>query len=64
MTSKEFTGTWRKPSRSGGGGAQCVEARCTSATAREVRDSKAPLAGSLAFGGSAWAAFLTEVRRG
>lgn len=64
MTSNQFPTPWRKSSRSGGGGgAQCVEARCTSAEAREIRDSKAPGVGTIAVPGAAWRMFLGEIDR-
>ncbi|WP_198320567.1 MULTISPECIES: DUF397 domain-containing protein [Actinosynnema] len=59
----QVTGAWRKSARSGNG-AQCVELRCTSEVAREVRDSKAPQAGELSFGGAAWRSFLSTIQQG
>ncbi|ACU39800.1 DUF397 domain-containing protein [Actinosynnema mirum] len=58
-----YTGSWRKSARSGSG-AQCVELRCTSEAAREVRDSKAPQAGALSFDGAAWRKFLSTIQQG
>jgi hypothetical protein len=54
--------TWRKSSRSGPAG-HCVEARLAGETV-EVRDSKAPDAGAVAFSGDTWSTFLAGVREG
>lgn len=53
---------WRKSSRSGGEGGNCVELAQT-ATVAGVRDSKSPT-GVLVFGDIEWSAFLTDVKAG
>ncbi|GAA4104629.1 DUF397 domain-containing protein [Actinomadura miaoliensis] len=54
---------WRKSSRSGSSGGECVEvARLGSA--RGVRDSKAPKAGYLAIDHGRWVALLSEIKQG
>lgn len=52
---------WRKSSRSGGNGGQCVEvASLPDMTA--VRDSKNPTGPALTFHPDRWSAFLDDVR--
>ncbi|GGM46286.1 hypothetical protein GCM10011608_33800 [Micromonospora sonchi] len=51
---------WRTSSRSGSNG-QCVEVR-DRGTEIDVRDSKAPAAGTLSFGPAAWAAFVSDIK--
>lgn len=52
---------WRKSSRSGGNGGQCVEvASLPDMTA--VRDSKNPTGPALTFQPDRWSAFLDDVR--
>jgi len=53
-------GKWRKSSRSGGGGGNCVETRTYNAAMSvvEVRDSKAPSLGSLTVDRGEFAALL------
>ncbi|MFI9641845.1 DUF397 domain-containing protein [Micromonospora sp. NPDC051925] len=51
---------WRTSSRSGSNG-QCVEVRDRGAQV-DVRDSKAPDAGTLRFGPIAWDAFISGVK--
>ncbi|MDG4829896.1 DUF397 domain-containing protein [Solwaraspora sp. WMMD1047] len=53
--------TWRTSTRSGSTG-NCVEARRIGDTA-EVRDSKDPAGPVLAFGRSAWSAFVVSLRQ-
>ncbi|MDB4873268.1 MAG: putative regulator [Gemmatimonadales bacterium] len=54
---------WRKSSRSGSTGGECVEvARLDQHQA--VRDSKAPHGGNLLIDSSSWTAFMTRVKRG
>lgn len=54
---------WRKSSRSGANGGNCVEvARIPGALA--VRDSKNPEGGRLVFGARAFDAFLTDIKEG
>jgi Domain of unknown function (DUF397) len=57
------TTPWRKSSRSGGNGGQCVETRQYD-QATQVRDSKDPSGPVLAFDPSAWRAFLSQVHKG
>lgn len=54
---------WRKSSRSGSQGGQCVEVASTSDT-WYVRDSKNPAAGILTVHSAQWRAFLANVRTG
>ncbi|MFG1777011.1 DUF397 domain-containing protein [Micromonospora sp. NPDC049051] len=51
---------WRKSSRSGSNG-QCVEVRDRGARV-DVRDSKAPAAGTLTFEPAAWDAFVGSLK--
>ncbi|GIJ24639.1 DUF397 domain-containing protein [Micromonospora sp. DT48] len=53
---------WRTSSRSGSNG-QCVEVR-DRGTAIDVRDSKAPTAGTLSFDSVTWATFITGIKAG
>jgi Domain of unknown function (DUF397) len=55
--------TWRKSSRSGGSGGQCVEVAGLSQVIA-VRDSKDPDRAVLAFGRSAFRALAREIRTG
>ncbi|MFY1654391.1 DUF397 domain-containing protein [Solwaraspora sp. WMMB762] len=52
--------TWRTSSRSGNNG-QCVEVR-DRGTQIDVRDSKAPAAGTLTFAPAAWTTFTTTIK--
>ena len=52
--------TWRTSSRSGSNG-QCVEVRDRGAQV-DVRDSKAPTAGTLGFAPAAWTAFTDNLK--
>ncbi|GAB3152838.1 hypothetical protein GCM10027290_44400 [Micromonospora sonneratiae] len=52
---------WRKSSRSGSNGGQCVEVR-DRGTQVDLRDSKAPTAGMLSFDRAAWAAFTGSLK--
>ncbi|WP_329521373.1 DUF397 domain-containing protein [Spirillospora sp. NBC_01491] len=54
---------WRKSSRSGNNGGDCVEV-ADLATSVGVRDSKNPDAGHLTFARDTWAAFTVTVKRG
>lgn len=56
--------TWRKSSRSGSNGEQCVEVARTPSRAIATRDSKNPKGPILRFGLPEWRQFLTEVRHG
>ncbi|MFV2086403.1 DUF397 domain-containing protein [Micromonospora sp. LOL_021] len=51
---------WRTSSRSGSNG-QCVEVR-DRGTQIDVRDSKAPTAGTLTFDPTAWTTFTTTLK--
>lgn len=53
-------GKWRKSSRSGNTGGNCVEVRLSGSV--EVRDSKAPVLGSLAITATEFAALLDSVK--
>lgn len=53
---------WRKSSRSGHQGGECVEV-ADLAPMVAVRDSKDPDGPKLAFGSAAWQTFATRVRR-
>ncbi len=54
---------WRKSSRSGGSGAQCVELAATAHSAY-VRDTKNRTGGTLVFPAGPFAAFLTDIKAG
>jgi Domain of unknown function (DUF397) len=56
--------SWRKSSRSGSNGNQCVEVARTAPRQIAARDSKSPKGPILRFGGPEWQHFLGEVRRG
>jgi hypothetical protein len=59
--SDPLTATWRKSSRSGSGGANCVEVACVDRVVL-VRDSKAVPAGPvLRFSAEAWVGFVRLV---
>jgi uncharacterized protein DUF397 len=55
--------TWRKSTRSSGGGNECVEV-ADLGTGTAVRDSKNPTGGVLAFDRSEWRAFTARIRSG
>jgi Domain of unknown function (DUF397) len=55
---------WRKSSRSGGNGGQCVEVARNLPGVVAVRDSKDPAGPALAFSPDAWAAFLHGAKDG
>lgn len=56
-------GKWRKASRSGGNGGNCVEVRAwTDGGPVEVRDSKAPTLGSLAISSTDFAALKDSLK--
>ncbi|WP_406064034.1 DUF397 domain-containing protein [Micromonospora sp. NBC_00860] len=60
----DLTGaTWRKSTRSGSGGGDCVEVADNLPGIVGVRDSKDPDGPALVFGPVAWRAFVTEVPR-
>jgi hypothetical protein len=54
--------TWRKSTRSGGNGGDCVEVAELDDSVG-LRDSKDPAGPILRFGNAAWRAFVTGVRR-
>jgi hypothetical protein len=56
--------SWRKSSRSGSNGEQCVEVARTGSRKIAARDSKSQEGPILRFGGPEWCRFLNEVRRG
>jgi hypothetical protein len=55
--------TWRKSSYSGGGGDNCLEVADVDPTVVPVRDSKNPTGPKLVFRASAWAAFVTGLKK-
>ena len=54
---------WRKSSRSGGGGGECVEV-AVGVEQVGIRDSKNPAAGELTVSPAAWTAFIAGVKAG
>ncbi|MER5453998.1 DUF397 domain-containing protein [Micromonospora sp. NPDC002389] len=59
----DLTGArWRKSSRSGGNGGECVEVADNLPGVIAVRDSKDPHGPALTFTPTAWANFLTTTR--
>jgi hypothetical protein len=61
----DLTGAkWRKSSRSGGNGGDCVEVADNLADIVAVRDTKDRDGGTLLFPRTQWAAFLSAVRSG
>ncbi|TDB86347.1 DUF397 domain-containing protein [Actinomadura sp. 7K534] len=62
MSTSDLSGVpWRKSSRSGHQGGECVEVAAL-APAVAVRDSKDPDGPSLAFGAAAWRVFADRVK--
>ncbi len=58
----DLTGAqWRKSTKSGGNGGDCVEVADNLAGFVGVRDSKDPTGPVLTFGPSAWRAFIAQV---
>lgn len=55
--------TWRKSSRSGGNGGNCVEVADNLTEVVGVRDSKDKQGPALVFGPNDWASFLGAVKR-
>jgi hypothetical protein len=53
---------WRKSTRSGGNGGECVEVADNLPGVVAVRDSKDPQGPVLAFTPSAWASFVGSIR--
>lgn len=61
----DLTGAdWRKSTRSGNGGSDCVEVATNLSGVVGVRDSKDRSGPVLTFGAEAWRAFLDGVKRG
>ena len=54
--------TWRKSTRSGGSGGNCVEVADNLPGVVGVRDSKDPTGPALAFAPTTWAAFVANVK--
>ncbi|WP_434739853.1 DUF397 domain-containing protein [Micromonospora sp. SH-82] len=55
--------TWRKSSRSGSSGGNCVEVADNLTGVVAVRDSKDPAGPALVFTPSAWTSFLDTTKR-
>ncbi|GHJ52734.1 hypothetical protein Nm8I071_20410 [Nonomuraea sp. TT08I-71] len=55
---------WRKSTRSGGNGGDCVEVADNLAGVVAVRDSKDPAGPVLTFDPAAWTRFVDTTRRG
>jgi len=53
---------WRKSSRSGSQGGNCVEVATMSAEATALRDSKNPENGAIVISATAWRNFLESVK--
>ncbi|MBL6276082.1 DUF397 domain-containing protein [Micromonospora fiedleri] len=53
---------WRKSTRSGGNGGDCIEVAANLPGLVAVRDSKDPTGPALTFSPAAWAAFVTMAR--
>lgn len=53
---------WRKSSYSGGSSGECVEVNDSCPTRVPVRDSKNPRSPVVAFGASAWTAFVGSLK--
>ena len=61
----ELTGAiWRKSTRSGNGGADCVEVADNLPGVIGMRDSKDPSGPALSFAATGWAAFVAGVKAG
>ncbi|TMR99042.1 DUF397 domain-containing protein [Nonomuraea basaltis] len=58
------TATWRKSTRSGPDGGNCVEVAELSGGRRGVRDSKNPTGPALVFTPGEWSAFVGGVKAG
>ncbi|MFC8848406.1 MULTISPECIES: DUF397 domain-containing protein [unclassified Micromonospora] len=54
---------WRKSTRSGGSGGNCVEVAANLPGLVGVRDSKDPAGPALRFAPTAWSTFVGQVRR-
>lgn len=63
-TGPDLTGAiWRKATRSGGSGGNCVEVAGNLPGLVAVRDSKDTAGPALAFAPSAWATFVSGLKR-
>ncbi|MGN9810668.1 DUF397 domain-containing protein [Micromonospora sp. BQ11] len=54
---------WRKSTKSGGNGGDCVEVADNLAGVVGIRDSKDPTGPALTFTPTAWRGFVAEVKR-
>ncbi|MEV4574745.1 DUF397 domain-containing protein [Nonomuraea jabiensis] len=64
LTQELNAATWRKSTRSGPDGGNCVEVAELSGGRRGVRDSKNPTGPALVFTSREWDAFINGVRNG
>ncbi|WP_049561286.1 DUF397 domain-containing protein [Nonomuraea sp. SBT364] len=64
LTREVATATWRKSTRSGPDGGNCVEVAELPGGGRGVRDSKNPTGPALIFTSEEWAAFIGGVKDG
>ncbi|WP_433439904.1 DUF397 domain-containing protein [Nonomuraea sp. CA-141351] len=64
LTRELGTATWRKSTRSGPDGGNCVEVAELSSGRRGVRDSKNPTGPALIFTSDEWNAFIGGVKAG
>ncbi|MBB5778537.1 DUF397 domain-containing protein [Nonomuraea jabiensis] len=64
LTQELNAATWRKSTRSGPDGGNCVEVAELSGGRRGVRDSKSPTGPALVFTSGEWDAFINGVRNG
>ncbi|MEV6149708.1 DUF397 domain-containing protein [Nonomuraea sp. NPDC052129] len=64
LTRELDTATWRKSTRSGPDGGNCVEVAELSEGRRGVRDSKNPSGPALIFTPGEWSAFISGVKDG
>ncbi|MFI7707049.1 DUF397 domain-containing protein [Nonomuraea sp. NPDC049480] len=64
LTRELNTATWRKSTRSGPDGGNCVEVAELSGGRRGVRDSKNPTGPALVFTPGEWNAFIGGVKAG
>lgn len=62
MTTDLFGAVWRKSTRSGGNGGNCVEVADNLPGLVALRDSKDPAGGTLVTTPANWTAFLTAVK--
>ncbi|MFD1546602.1 DUF397 domain-containing protein [Nonomuraea guangzhouensis] len=64
LTRELDTATWRKSTRSGPDGGNCVEVAELAGKRRGVRDSKDPAGPALVFTPGEWDAFISGVKDG